>query len=183
MTVHLDESWQLFAENGEPLPGSATREMIARDSSLLFGAAHVWVWRKSEDAEVQILLQKRAESKRTWPGHYDISAAGHINADEIPLQAAVREADEEIGLKVHTERLKYLFSLRTPLDIQEIDHVYLYEASLEFSPTYTDGEVSECKWIRLDEFIEMTRSPESYSLVDQGVSYFSLLQDNLELLL
>ena len=43
----------------------------------------------------ELLIQKRAEDKYDWPGYYDLSAGGGVNAGETSYQAAKRECKEE----------------------------------------------------------------------------------------
>ena len=95
--VEHDEPWQVFLENGCPAgKKSASRDDFAADKTLIMGASHIWLWRRHKN-DIELLVQQRALSKKTWPGYLDISAAGHIDAGETAVEAAVREAEEEIG--------------------------------------------------------------------------------------
>ncbi|MDO4872185.1 MAG: NUDIX domain-containing protein [bacterium] len=52
------------------------------------------------DNHGRILIQRRAFSKKTYPGKWDFAAvAGHVAAGETYLQAIERETEEEIGLR------------------------------------------------------------------------------------
>lgn len=51
------------------------------------------------DGKWQMLLQKRASGKDSFPGCYDTSSAGHIHAGDEPLDSALRELEEELGIK------------------------------------------------------------------------------------
>ena len=53
-----------------------------------------------------LLLQKRSKEKDSFPGCYDISSAGHISAGDEPLETALRELEEELGIKAEPEQLK-----------------------------------------------------------------------------
>ena len=173
------EPWQIFSPNGEPVRGKgAPREAFDTDKALGVGASHVWVWRR-KDVAVEVLLQRRASDKVTWPGYIDISTAGHIDTNESPAQSAVREAMEEIGLPIPEEDLFYIFSLRTPLDRREIDFVYLYELKRDVEFRFDDGEVDELQWVTIDTLEHMTAHPDDYKLVPQGNEYFALLLQNL----
>ena len=173
-----NEEWQIFHENGQPIAGRSLSAAEFTDDYVM-GAAHVWLWRKDGET-VEILLQKRADDKRTWPGYTDISAAGHVDAGETPLESAVREAKEELGLDVDPEALRFLFTMRTPLAPNEIDFVYSYRVLGDFEPQLTDGEVAMCEWVAFDKFKEMTTRPDDYHLVPQGEHYFALLINDLE---
>lgn len=57
-----------------------------------------------------VLLMKRAAHKRVFPNQYN-GLGGHIERDEDPLAAAVREIEEESGLKVHSMRLRSIHNI------------------------------------------------------------------------
>ncbi len=174
-----DEPWQVYHPNGDPLAGVGLKR-VDLTNDLIMGAAHIWVWCRRSDGMVRVMVQKRAATKSTWPGYYDISAAGHINKGETPVESALREAREEIGLGIDPDKLFYIFSLRTPLSPNEINHVYLYETTGEFVPAFDDGEVELAEWFSVDELKKAFSSPEDCHFVDQGEDYFSLLMTHLE---
>lgn len=173
-----NEPWQIFALNGEMLVGqSATADKFT--DSLIMGAAHVCLWRMTPGG-VEVLLQKRAKSKKTWPGFYDVSTAGHIDAGESAVECAMREAKEEIGLTVAPDDLLYIFSLRTPIVANEIDHVFMCEVGRDFAPLFNDGEVESTQWLKLDELEQYMHKPEANCLVNQGATYFTMLLESLK---
>lgn len=181
--VGHDDPWQVFAENGELLVGkSAHKDDFKTDKNLIMGAAHVWIWRRREGI-VEVLVQHRAVDKRTWPDYWDISAAGHIDAGETALQAAVRETREEIGIAIDANRLRFIFSIRTPLDTSEFDIVYLYELVGDARFSFDDGEVQQLAWHSLSAFEDMTHDPQKHKLVPQGDAYFKLLVDSIRVVL
>lgn len=103
----MTELWQLYDEQGRPVIGKGSTKDDVFGKALLHGASHVWIWRHKGN-KIQILLQKRAADKRTWPNYYDISAAGHIDLGEDPITAAVRETKEEIGHDVPDTDLRFI---------------------------------------------------------------------------
>jgi len=48
-------------------------------------AVHVWIYSESTG---ELLLQRRADCKDSWPGKWDISSAGHISAGDSSLFSA-----------------------------------------------------------------------------------------------
>jgi isopentenyldiphosphate isomerase len=48
-------------------------------------AVHVWIYSESTQ---ELLLQRRADCKDSWPGQWDISSAGHISAGDSSLVSA-----------------------------------------------------------------------------------------------
>lgn len=73
-----------------------TRFECHHDKRLLHRVVNVAVF----DKEGRILLQKRSKNKDLLPGFYTLSATGHVNQDEDYQEAAERELEEELGIKV-----------------------------------------------------------------------------------
>lgn len=73
----------------------------AHEKGLWHRAAHVWFVNNNGE----ILLQQRAKDIESNPGKYDISAAGHLSAGDFPVEGALREVEEELGIKLHTDEL------------------------------------------------------------------------------
>lgn len=57
-----------------------------------------------------VLLMKRAPHRRVFPNQYN-GLGGHIERDEDPAGAALREIEEESGLKVHSLRLRSIHNI------------------------------------------------------------------------
>ena len=57
----------------------------------------MWIVRKSDEG-AEVLLQKRAMNKDSFPGRYDTSSAGHIQAGDEPEESAISELHEELGI-------------------------------------------------------------------------------------
>ena len=78
---------------------------------LLHRAAHIF-WLRPDG---QLCLQRRSFAKDNCPGQLSSSCAGHVDAGETYLAAAVRELGEELGVHVATE------------DLQEVDYAPQHE--------------------------------------------------------
>lgn len=112
------------------------------------------IWRRREgDGTVEIVLVRPA-GKGTW-----VLPKGHVEPGEGVLEAAMREATEESGLKVtHGEKLgevSYVYSWRDRPDgpltrIFKRVHFYLMAAAGGDTSAH-DAEIDEVVWIRLDE--------------------------------
>ena len=76
-------------------------------------AAYVFL-RRSEDGVDQVLLQLR-EGTGFMDGHWAAAAAGHVEAGESVLEAAVREAAEEAGIRVD------------PVDLEPVTTLHRFE--------------------------------------------------------
>lgn len=76
---------------------------------------HCWIIYKDENNEGFIVFQKRSDNKKSWPGYFDISAAGHIEAGET-IEDGLRELKEELGVEVEFDKL---ISLGTRVCVEE----------------------------------------------------------------
>ena len=99
----MKEYLDIVDENGQPTGEIVDRE-TAHAKGILHRTSHVWIARKRE-GKVQILLQKRAKHKSSFPGCYDISSAGHIPAGDSYEVSAMRELEEELGVKADEKEL------------------------------------------------------------------------------
>ncbi len=147
MILCMDELWQLYTDKGIALPDQGGTKTDIFGQGLLHGASHVWIWRHQNNAK-QILVQKRATTKHTWPNKYDISAAGHIDLGETPLQAAIRETKEEIGIDIAAKNLHQVSLHRSHLVASngaienELQWVYLLKLPGSAKFTLQKSEIS-----------------------------------------
>ncbi len=88
-----DEIFDVVNEQDEVI-GQATRDEV-HAQGLTHRAIHVLVFNKRRD----VLLQLRSALKDKFPNVWDSSAAGHLDAGEDYAECAVRELDEELGIK------------------------------------------------------------------------------------
>ncbi len=169
------ELWQLYDNQGRVLQGKGASKDEVYSQGLLHGAAHVWIWRVNNSVP-EVLLQKRAANKRTWPNLYDISAAGHINLDENPLDAALRESQEELGLNFNNN-LQLIGLHRAMLnagnDNVENEFQWLYLCELTYDPVFNlqSQEVGSVGWKSLTSLENEIVEPQSL-YIPHGELYF-----------
>lgn len=186
-----EELWQGYDEQAQP-----TRPITAEESAAgeLHGAAHLWVWRRRQGV-LEVLLQQRHLDCRTWPGYWDMAAAGHIDAGEEPLAAALRESREEIGLTVESSDIKLMFVQRVNLDYKptgirehEIQWVYAAEFPAGANLSLRKDEVMAIRWITLPELSAVidgknTDGPTmNMCIVPHGTAYFAAVFKEIGLL-
>ena len=149
-------------EKGQPAGGIVSREKAHRDG-IRHRTAHVWVIRE-EKGRIQVLLQKRSANKESFPGMYDTSSAGHIPAGCEPLDSALRELREELGIEAGEGQLRYLGAIRNRYEAQfrgkifrdnEYCRVYLYREPLDAESLHLQTEeVERVDWFDLEQVRE-----------------------------
>ena len=146
-------------ENGIPT-GETVERSIAHAKGIRHRTSHVWLLRRRSEG-VEVLLQKRSDNKDSFPGKFDTSSAGHIQAGDEPLESALRELKEELG--IHAESADLQFAGKFPISFarefhgkifrdEEIAFVYIYDHPVEIDHlTLQKEEVEEVQWFDLEE--------------------------------
>ena len=100
----------------------------------------------------RLLVHRRADDKDVWPGMWDLAAGGVVAAGETYEDAARRELHEELG--VRADVLESLGEGRFKDDaVALIGRGYLAVHDGPF--TFTDGEISEVRWVTRAELTEL----------------------------
>lgn len=111
--------------------GVAARDTVHR-YGYLHQVVHCWVVSFAA-SDLLLYFQQRSFQKADFPGLYDLTVTGHVDAEEDYLKAVLRETKEEIGLALSEKRLIYLgktredFFLPPDFSDREIVRVFLYE--------------------------------------------------------
>ena len=176
------EYLDIVDENGTPTGETVSRDAAHREG-IRHRTAHVWVVRNRAEAEpgYEILLQKRSEEKESFPGMYDTSSAGHIPAGDEPLESALRELKEELGIAAAPEDLRFagIFRIRYEKEFHgslfrdnEVTSVYIYDHPVEIEKlVLQESEVSQVRWFGLEEVRdEIRRSRERFCVPEAGLA-------------
>jgi len=141
MTSTDKELLELVDDHGETT-GVAPRSQCHGNPALAHRAVHVFV----RNREGLIFLQKRSDSKDVQPGRWDTSVGGHVVPGESYEEAAAREMEEELGIRLddlggpaslvplHT----YFWRSRT-----ETEYVRTFRVEWEGPFTINPDEISE----------------------------------------
>ena len=70
-------------------------------------AVMLMLMRKNNDGKEEILLQKR-QNTGYMDGYWDFSASGHVEENEPMKKAMIREAFEELGVKIKYDDLDFV---------------------------------------------------------------------------
>lgn len=154
------ELFDILNEDGT-ISGIVRERGVAHREGSLHQTVHTWIVRRNEKSGWDVLLQKRSADKDSNPGCYDISSAGHISAGDEPLESAVREMEEELGLHAEPEDLHEVGQHRGAFEAEfhgkmfrdrELSHVYVYTKPVkEEELTLQETEVESVMWMDYEE--------------------------------
>ncbi len=163
--------------------GVARERALVHMNGDLHGTAHVWVARENEKSGWDILLQKRSRSKDSYPGRYDISSAGHLQAGDDFLPSALRELKEELGIQAVEAQMEFVGFHRVDMEDvfygkrfcnREISAVYIYRELVDIERlTLQQEEVESVMWMDYEECLQA---------VKQGTIENCICADELEML-
>ncbi|WP_442601199.1 NUDIX hydrolase [Paenibacillus sp. KN14-4R] len=143
-----------FTENMEFL-AVRSRDEVHR-LGLWHQTFHCWLLQQDENRNY-ILFQKRCARKKDYPGYLDITAAGHLEAGEDPLDG-IREIREELGIDIEQKDLIPIGVVPCLLRAEhfidnEFGHVYLVDYSGRNEPFILQkDEVESILRIEFDQF-------------------------------
>jgi isopentenyl-diphosphate delta-isomerase type 1 len=140
-SANPDELFDVVDSHDCVMSQAPRREVHARN--LLHRAVHVMV----HDSNGQIFLQRRSMSKDTFPGCWDSSCSGHVDAGEDYPGAARRELGEELGWHDTSLPLRPLLKLSACRETgHEFIQIYLM-GPLSGPFALHPKEISEGRWI------------------------------------
>jgi len=158
------------------LTGEVLEKGIAHNLGKWHVTSHVWIY----NSKGEILFQKRALTKSTFPGLWDISVAGHISTGETAEVGACREVLEEVGLEIDAKDLEKVFVFKESHHHKDIDwynnefhHVFLYkyEGSID-DLVLQEEEVDDVRFLSINDFLNELADPEKSKLFVSNQSYY-----------
>ena len=144
----MDEILDIFTRDGKYL-GTKTRDECHQENP---GYYHkpVWIW--IIDGKGKFLLQKRSKLKKWFSECWDIPSAGHLNAGEEPIDGAVRETKEELGIDTKPEDYEFIWQYISDIT-WELGQVYLLRNNTKIeNMKFQEEEVERAEWFSFDEF-------------------------------
>ncbi|MCL7754355.1 NUDIX domain-containing protein [Polaribacter sp. Z022] len=175
----MDELIDILTTEGKPT-GKTALKSEAHKNGWFHATVHVWLF----TADEKILLQKRAMTKKVFPGLWDISVAGHIGAGEAILESAKREVFEEIGLQLEEKDLikigTRIHQVSHPNGIQDNEHHHVYIAELKVSLDELSIQKEEVDDIKLFDLstLKNTKNLENV-LLSRFHDYYCTVYNNI----
>lgn len=160
-----DEMWTVYDREGQPTTETILKSEFREHPELYHLAADIWIM----DNRGRFLMQRRSSNLRYLPGYWS-ATSGSVMHGETSRQTIVREAEEELGLKLDPEECTFM--LRARSGNVWIDSYFIQKdiklASLRLCPS----EVDEIDWMdieQLDNFVRYGRLVPSRWLYVRGV--------------
>ncbi len=163
------ELLEILNEDGSGTGVYKERAEIHHDGDL-HGSSHVWVigdWKWKDNFSV--LLQKRSPDKDAFPNCFDTSCAGHVAKGETFDSTALRELEEELGIRPKAKPL-LLFDHRVGWEAEfhgrrfvnnEINRVYLlYEEHIDLD-RFQKEEIGGLCWQNAKEVLDALRAADA----------------------
>ena len=167
------ELLDIYNNKGEKLNYSISRE-VAHKEGLWHKIACMFII----NSKGEILMQKRSHLKKSNPNGWGCSASGHIDAGENIITGALRELDEEIGVEVTKDDLRFIGTVYEDYEtnnmiIKHIAEVYLIHKDIDINElTLQEEEVSDAKYYTIDE-------AEKTDFAEKHKGIFELLKSNI----
>ncbi len=132
-----------FVDDDDNVIGSVKRAEAHQSNSIKHRSIFILLFNDHDE----LLLQKRSQSKDTFPGFWTVSTSGHVAYGQSYDEASVREIQEELGLELPLERLQKIYLK------EEREFAFIYRGLFidEMRINFDQDEVSEVKWVALDK--------------------------------
>ena len=182
------EYFDIYNEDGNPT-GEKVERTVAHEKGILHAAVHIYVYRQIGE-NLEILLQKRADNKDSFPSCWDTSCAGHVTAGDSFDKTVVKELGEELGIFIKLGDAKHLFTkIVTKINTfhgkifndHEVYKVYAleYDAPIE-SFNFQKEEVSALKWMDASSLLNEleNRNAEYCIMPDTYKEFLTALSQN-----
>jgi isopentenyldiphosphate isomerase len=136
-------------ETGEPTGEHVSRKQLYADK-LWCRTTNIFVL----NSNGEVLCHRRSLDKENYPGAWSTHFGGHIVEGESFKMGALKEVQEEVGLKINPYQLvPWRTSKKTFARIWVRDFITLYDGPLE-DLTIQPEEVLEIKWFSPKQILE-----------------------------
>lgn len=166
----MAELWDIYDKNRNKTGRFAERGVYEFKD----GEYHLVTVALIMNSKKEILITKRSETKKAEPLKWELTGGG-VQAGESSLQGILRETQEEIGMKFVPEDATLLQEIRKDKTPGDFKDVWLFKKDTPIEKIkFEDGEVSDAKWVTIDQFMQMKENNEMISTIDFGREEYNL---------
>lgn len=142
--------------------GTASKDTVHTTDTPLHRAFSLFIF----NSKKQLLITKRASTKKTFAGVWTNTLCGHPAPNEIVIDAAKRRLVEELSISgvdmKEVSPYRYKFADKNGIVENEICPILV--GYFDGDPLPKAGEVDEWKWMDWKKFLEEIKiNPEPYS--------------------
>lgn len=171
--------------DGTPNGQIASKKEV-HQKGLWHRTAHIWLI----NSKGEILLQRRADNIESFPNKYHISAGGHLSAGDTKIDGALRETEEELGIKIEEKDLIHIGEVHsestqrngTYIDKEYYDVYVLYKDIPVSDFNIQKSEVKYVKYFPLSEYKKMLLEKNEDFVIpaeEESKTLFTYLDKNL----
>lgn len=142
--------------------GTAEKDTVHTTSTPLHRGFSLFIF----NTKRQVLLTKRASTKKTFPGVWTNTVCGHPAPEESVVDAAKRRLADELGITgVEIEEVApYTYRVSDQNGIVENEICPICVGQYQSDPTPKPDEVEDWRWMDWNEFLrEIHDNPMAYS--------------------
>jgi len=117
------------------------------------------------DDQGRLLLQKRANGKRLWPGFWSNSCCSHPRDGESLEIAVSRRLEDELHTTTNPDFVyKFIYQAKFGDEGAEHELCHVFVGRLMQEPVANDTEIAELRYLTAEELdSELTRTPDEFT--------------------
>lgn len=142
-----DEMLQCYDDQGNPTVALPRKEVKQKPYRYWYAVARIWL----VNERGEILITRRAESLAAAAGKWQSYVGGHVGEGHTILETAVRELEEEAGIKAEPSDFHLIDQGRND-DNKAFFEGYAVRFDGIIDLAKTDGEVIDQKWMTFDDY-------------------------------
>ena len=147
----MEELVVLVDDQNNPI-GTAPKNTVHTKDTPLHRAFSLFLFNSTN----QLLVTKRASTKKTFAGVWTNTVCGHLSPDETTIAAATRRLDEELGITgvIIKEVAPYRYRFQDQHGIIENEICPILVGYFDGDPVPKAGEVDAWRWMDWQTFLD-----------------------------
>jgi len=147
--MKVEEIVQAVNKKGEACPPIPRTLVVRPEATGMYSVSCNLIFYEGGKA----MVAKRSMKKKMWPGGYDFIASGMVQAEETPIAAMIREAQEEIGHTFAEQDLRLSYVWKPGEGFNSMGYVYVaqYPGQLNIN----EQDIDSVDWLPIMELSAM----------------------------